>query len=412
MGYLDEFVPFDYAISSTYSLSDGTLWLGTNVGLFNLSWNADDGMMLSNFSAVGPQPVHSLAWRSLVSKPPTSKDKKGKFSFLLEPGCGNHLQDSYACSSSSGVRWTGSYWGQKQEFGVLVVGTSDRLHFYDGSQWWYEWVSKWENGRGGVIDGAAVAMTFGPSGELYIANNVSLSRLNIDYTFDRIGPLQGLPYNQLTSLYVSPYAAKYPSPFGPTSPMSQAGTLWVGTAKGYALFDVHGSKFIGYHNGPRWLPGSTVLALVGSGRGVVAVTDKGVAVVYPEEWTLEKKAGHYQSMLSRHMRFPGLVADCPLTNFTPSSCTPGPTDNDGLWTSWLVASEAFRYHVTKDPVAKSNAWSLFSGLQFLVNVSDVHLIEYEIFLGRTVRGYFLKNCCFAGGFLFNLLPASIICISV
>ena len=369
MGYYDDSIPFDYATSSTYSLSDGTLWLGTNLGLYNLSWNMDEGMSLANYSSVGSQPVLSLAWRSLITEATDSKVGREQFAFIARPGVHNHLQESFACSCASGVRWAGSYWGQKQEFGLLVVSTKDRLHFYDGSRWWFEWVSAWKGGRGGVIDGTAEAMTFGPSGELYLANNVSLARLNINYTFDRISPLQGLPYNQLTSLYISPYVAKNPHPLGPAPPSSQAGTLWVGSTKGYALFDIQNSKFIGYHSGPRWLPGNRVQGLVGSGRGVVVVTEKGVAIVYPEEWTLEKKAGHYQSMLSRHIRPPGLVADCPLANFTPSSCTPQPTDNDGLWTSWLVASEAFRYAVTKDPLAKSNSWSLFSGMQFLVNVS-------------------------------------------
>lgn len=69
------------------------------------------------------------------------------------------------------------------------------------------------------------------------------------------------------------------------------------------------------------------------------------------------------------MSFSGLVADCPLTNFTPSTCAPYTTDNDGLWTSVLVASEAFRYQVTGDVSAKNNAWNLFKGMQFLVNVS-------------------------------------------
>ena len=67
----------------------------------------------------------------------------------------------------------------------------------------------------------------------------------------------------------------------------------------------------------------------------------------------------------------GLVADCPLTNYTPSTCSPYTTDNDGLWTSVLVAAEAFRYQVTKDLSAKYNAWNLFRGMQFLVNVSQL-----------------------------------------
>lgn len=66
---------------------------------------------------------------------------------------------------------------------------------------------------------------------------------------------------------------------------------------------------------------------------------------------------------------PGLVADCSLTDFIPSSCVPHTTDNDGLWTSIALAAEAFRYQVTGDEEAKENAWSLFLGMQFLNNVS-------------------------------------------
>lgn len=368
VGYLEESLPFDYALSSTYSLSDKSLWLGTTHGLYSLSWNGEDGVSLSNSSAVGAVPVHTLAWRSVVSGAKNSHHKSLR-PFLPQALVKNRLQESYACSSSSGVRWTGSYWGRHQAFGVLVVGTSDKLYFFDGTRWWFEWVSIWNIGLGGVIDGIPTAMTFGPSGELYIANNVSLTRLNINYTFDRIGPLDGLPYNQLTSLHVSPYTPKTPPPFGPAPPTSQLGTLWIGTTKGYTLFDIQSSKFLGYYYGPRWLPSGGVEGLVGSGGAVVVVTENGLAVVHPEEWTLSRKAQHYQDMLVRHIRPPGLVADCPITSYTPSTCTPGHTDNDGLWTSWLVGSEAFRYWVTKDPIARANAWSLFLGLQFLVNVS-------------------------------------------
>ena len=369
--YLDDTQPFDYALSSTYSLSDKTLWLGTTHGLYNLSYGSqEDGISLSDISEVGVDQVHTLAWRSVVSGIKNSRYDSLR-PFLPHMLVANRLQESYACSSSSGMRWTGSYWGQHQEFGVLVVGMSDKVHFYDGTHWWFEWVSDPNMGLGGVIEGIPTAMTFGPSGELYIANNDSLMRLNINYTFNRIGPLDGLPYNQLTSLHISPYAPKNPPPFGPVSAASQLGTLWIGTAKGYTLFDIQSSEFLGYYHGPRWLPGERVERLVGSGRAVIAVTEAGLAVIHPEEWTLAHKAKHYQDMLERHTRPPGLVGDCPIANYTPSTCVPGPTDNDGLWTSWLVGAEAFRYHVTKDPVARANAWSLYSGLRLLVDVSFI-----------------------------------------
>ena len=37
----------------------------------------------------------------------------------------------------------------------------------------------------------------------------------------------------------------------------------------------------------------------------------------------------------------------------------------------LVAAEAFRYKVTNNATAKYNAWNLFKGMQFLVDVSGV-----------------------------------------
>ena len=71
---------------------------------------------------------------------------------------------------------------------------------------------------------------------------------------------------------------------------------------------------------------------------------------------------------------PGLVADCSLTDYVPLSCGPHSTDNDGLWTSWLVAAEALRFSVTRDPAARENAWALFTGLRFLVNVSHANTV--------------------------------------
>lgn len=71
------------------------------------------------------------------------------------------------------------------------------------------------------------------------------------------------------------------------------------------------------------------------------------------------------------IHFIGLVSDCPLLNYDSSSCEPTSTDNDGLWTSWAVVSEALRYQVTHDEEARSNAWSLYKGLKFLVEVTGV-----------------------------------------
>lgn len=67
----------------------------------------------------------------------------------------------------------------------------------------------------------------------------------------------------------------------------------------------------------------------------------------------------------------GLTADCPLNNYTIATCNPIPTDNDGLWTSWSVAAEAFRYQATGSEEARNNAWSLYKGMKFLIEVTGI-----------------------------------------
>lgn len=366
-----EDIPFERVYSSCYSLSDKTFWLGTSHGLFTVIHD-DHCLFFSNVSHV-TEPVHTLAWRSAVtdgvkSRHPTLQP------FFFQASVQNHLQEVFASSSQLGTQWTGRYWSDRKEehgFGVLVVGTRERVYFHDGKSWWHEFVSLWKYGWGGLVDGIPTAMTFGPSGELYIANNASLTRVNINYTFDRIGPLEGLPYNQLTSLFVSPHSPQTPPLKGSAPPPSVVGTLWIGTTRGYALYDIQSSKFVGYFNGLRWLPAGEVRSMVGSGSTVIVLTDTGLAVVHPELWTLSSKALHYQKMMRRHTREPGIVGSCSLKDYDLSTCTVSSTHDDALLTSWLVAAETFRYQVTRDAHARANAQEFFNGLKFLVNVSEL-----------------------------------------
>ena len=46
-------------------------------------------------------------------------------------------------------------------------------------------------------------------------------------------------------------------------------------------------------------------------------------------------------------------------------------DNDGLWTSYYVAAEAFRYAVTGDPQAKINARRSLEALMFLERITGI-----------------------------------------
>ena len=300
------------------SLSTAGLWIGTEDGLYAAT-QLQGNISVQNASEEVMGPVRTLAWRSCIS---ASNKQLPKQTFFFDPHVSNTPQDYLASSASHGVRVFERYPTRTKNpkqplgcsFGLLVVGTAYRLYFYDGTSWWFEWVSVWQYGLGGVVDGVPTGLTFASTGELFVSNNVSISRLNVNYTFDRIGPLQGLPYDQAKAVYYSDYATLYPPPTKRRGPAQQlkalhnpTGTLWIGTAKGYALFDIASSKFVGYFYGPRWHSGEAVLGFAAGGRNAtVVLTDRGLAVVHPEEWTLERKAKHYQSMLERHTRPPGV----------------------------------------------------------------------------------------------------------
>ena len=60
------------------------------------------------------------------------------------------------------------------------------------------------------------------------------------------------------------------------------------------------------------------------------------------------------------------------------------TDNDGLWSSFYLGSEAFRYAVTKDPEAKRYAWECFEAYERLISIN-----QFKGFPSRTFerKGY-------------------------
>ena len=307
--------------------SDGHVWIGTDHGLYRLNTtpptpvankrhfiaNTNDGIFagddIINNATVDQfvlmneieGPILSLAWRGGLVGPKGWGLQGNAFLFTNF----SHFYNQNV-SFSNGADWYNGSTHSTDDFGLLVIGTPSKLYFYDGHMIWFEWVSDWNKGIGGVVDGAPVTLTFVPTGELFIGNNVSLSRLNNDYTFDRFGGLQGLPYNRILSLRYSPFVPTNSSPKRRSS-VSGTGTLWIGTEKGWSLFDIGNSNFIGYFYGPRWHSGNSIIDISGvNGYNMtILLTDKGLTIITAEEWTLEKKALYYQKILTRHVREPG-----------------------------------------------------------------------------------------------------------
>ena len=307
---LPEDTPIEWneVTTAVVSVSDGKLWLGTDSGLYVAERNKDVLKLLNVTGVEGS--ITKLAWRTGLTNKPRHNHKRA---FILDSQATWLPRQYLSHSSSTGVHGTAGLPHREHartSFGLLVVGTRERVYFYDGERWWFEWVSGWYGGQGGAVDGFPSAFTFTSTGKLFIGNNVSLTQVNINYTFDRIGPLQGLPYNQILSLYHSSYNPQNPPALMHSMSVSSTGTdgtLWVGTSKGFALFDLSSSRFQHYFYGNRWHPGEAVLGFASSGsNATVVLTDGGLAVVYPRLWTLEEKADHYQAMLERHTRPPGV----------------------------------------------------------------------------------------------------------
>jgi hypothetical protein len=120
--------------------------------------------------------------------------------------------------------------------------------------------------------------------------------------------------------------------------------------------------------------------LAEDGTAYVA-TSGGLAILERKQMTLADKAAHYEELVrARHVRPPGLVEHCVLTepgNLASFKLTD--TDNDGMYTGLYVAAESFRFAVTGDQQAAANARESYRAMEFLQTVSDT-----PGFVARTV----------------------------
>ena len=96
-----DLLPFDTVLSSCYSLSDDTLWLGTSQGLFTVYYDQEaDCLGFNNISdIIGP--VQTLAWRSTVTDDPQSRHPNMRPLFF-RASVVNSLQAVFASSSGGG----------------------------------------------------------------------------------------------------------------------------------------------------------------------------------------------------------------------------------------------------------------------------------------------------------------------
>ena len=156
--------------------------------------------------------------------------------------------------------------------------------------------------------------------------------------------------------------------------------LWIGTARG-AIRMVDGSFH--YFAGQRWLPHDRVNAIATDANKVYLATDKGLGIIEYKPFTLLKKAAYYERHLEewgqKRLGFTHkLEWDKELNEYVREI-----SDNDGGYSGNYLAAQSYRYAVTKDPVARTEAAKTFQALRWLRRMSGIP--------GLPARSVWVKN---------------------
>jgi len=147
--------------------------------------------------------------------------------------------------------------------------------------------------------------------------------------------------------------------------------VWAGTPRGLFHWSARGE--VRYYASKRWLMDDSVIDIaLDRDGGVLALTKGGLSKIAFQPMTLAEKAMHYERKIrQRHMRY-GLCSELRLLRPGDiSSAEMIDTDNDGSWSAYYMASQAFRYAATGDPQAHANAWETFEALERLESINGL-----------------------------------------
>ncbi|OGN15911.1 MAG: hypothetical protein A3C81_00080 [Candidatus Yanofskybacteria bacterium RIFCSPHIGHO2_02_FULL_46_19] len=155
---------------------------------------------------------------------------------------------------------------------------------------------------------------------------------------------KGLPHENLTSIALC----------------NNSGEVVIGSTKGVVLLS--SGKFY-YFAGRGLLSDNYVVNIFCRPSGTMLVKTKtGYSKIARVSLTLEEKEKYF-SMQRERFRFGGIINS--LRNGIRS-----PGDNDGLWTSLVVAADSFQYATTHDKQARMRARESIRALMFLERVTD------------------------------------------
>ena len=147
--------------------------------------------------------------------------------------------------------------------------------------------------------------------------------------------------------------------------------IWIGTRQGAVRLqrDLQSRE---YFFGKRWLPEDHVTGIGFEGKVTWIETRGGYSRIAYVPMTLTEKSRTFVARIqARHVRW-GLTSDSRLQ--VPGEISSSQTvssDNDGLWTAMYVAAESFRFKVTGEADARTNARQGMNALLRLESITGI-----------------------------------------
>ena len=147
--------------------------------------------------------------------------------------------------------------------------------------------------------------------------------------------------------------------------------IWAGSDRG--VFKINKTGQISYYASRRWLENDRVVHAERSPDGdVYVLTPTGLNRIHFAPMTLAEKAALFDKKIrQRHNRY-GFAAELRLAR--PGDITSAEmidTDNDGTWSNYYMASQAFRFGVTAESEARTNAWRTFQAMERLEKLPEL-----------------------------------------
>ena len=178
-------------------------------------------------------------------------------------------------------------------------------------------------------------------------------------------------------LVLNPITGKVLQPLKKELPVSSINNLvvvndqtWFSTSDG--AFREEAGKYR-YFQGERWLVDNNIIDMKADTEGnIYLLSPTGLSKIAFSPTTLAAKTKKIQDDIRKyHMRY-GFV--CEISYGKPGDLTTAQAvdnDNDGLWTTLYLGSQAFRFATTGEEIAKRYAWESFEAFERLLTVNPL-----------------------------------------